>query len=188
MQKKEWVVAVSMLCVLALCACVFTAFVLQKNQLENVAAFENRFLDLTRMGLMASNGILFQNDERKLTAEWQETSQELVLETAVQPLPEGCREWRLDLGGGGNRNARQEERWGYQVWLELVMLDQGQPVASERIELPMEAERSDRTRIYTAHSDAVAADGWKLRAIITPVNDVVAEGSLILKNWEVYAR
>ena len=188
MQKREWVISICMLCALALCACALTAFALQRNQPENVAAFENRFLDLTTLGLTASEGIQFQTDGRQLTAEWQESTQEWTLETAVQPLPETCREWQLTLGGGGTQNARQKERWGYQVWLELVMYDQDQPVASNRIELPLETDMADRTRIYTVRADAQAADSWQLRVIITPLDGAVAEGSLILKNWEVHAR
>lgn len=188
MQKKEWVISICMLCVLALAAAGLSTFVLQKNRPENVAAFENRFLDLADLSIKADEEMRFEIDGLKLKAAWQDAADELVLETAVQTLSQPCKEWQLELGGGGLQNARQEERWGYQVWLEMNMLQNGEIIQTKRAELPLESDNPDRTRIYTVRADAVSADSWKLRVIITPVDGEVSEGSLILKNWEVHAR
>lgn len=188
MRKREWMISLCMLCVLAVCAAGLSAYVLCKNQPENVEAFENRFLDLTTLAFSGSKEMQAEITPDQLMLSWPQGAEELTLETAVQPLQKPCSEWQLDLGGGGTQNARRKERWGYQVWLEMVMLKDGQQLAAQRTELPLEAERADRTRVYTVLADAEGADGWQLRIIIAPVDGGVSEGSLILKNWEVHAR
>lgn len=188
MQKREWVISLCMLCVLAVCAAGLSAFVLSRNQPENVEAFENRFLDLTTLTISGSGELQTEITSDQLLVNWPEGAQELTLETAVQPLEKPCKAWQLDLSGGGTQNAIRKERWGYQVWLEMVMLRDSQQLASQRMELQLEAARADRTRVYTVFADAEGANGWKLRIIIAPVDGAVSEGSLILKNWEVHAR
>lgn len=188
MPKKEWRAAVCMLCMLAAISAALTGFVLVQNRPENRAAFENRFLDLTALGITASQEMQMDVSARSLTVKWQNADQTMEACTAIQRLPEGCEEWQITLGGGGTANGIQKERYGYQAWLELRLYQGETMIAAQRTEMPLLAERDDRTRIYTVQAKAEGADGWQLCAVITPVKGSIAEGSLLLNNWEVKAR
>ena len=108
--------------------------------------------------------------------------------TQTQPLAEPCETFRLTLGGGGARNGYHKDRWGYRVYLTLEMISGETVVGGETVEIPLLADRADRTRIYTVEANAVGADGWRLRVNVEPEAAAVAQGSLVLNNWEVSAR
>ena len=188
MRKKEWIISLCLLCVLACVSSGLTAYVLHQNQPANIAAFENRFLNIGEMQFAASEKLEIRAAGNQLELSWSESNEALILETDVQPLPEGCRDWQLTLGIGGKQNGIKKERWGYRAQLELRMLRGESAVASEGVDLPLLAERLERTRIYTVKADASQADGWQLCIRLVPVDGALAEGSLILKNWEVQAR
>ena len=188
MQKQEWKTALCMLCVLAVMSVGLSSFALYQNQPERVAAFENRFLDLTELGITAAEGTELSVSERNVTFSWSQDAQTVEMSTAIQPLPEDCQNWQITLGGGGQMNGVQKDLWGYQAWLELRLYRGETMIAAERTEMPLLAERADRTRIYTVQAKAEGADGWQLCALITPVEGSIAEGSLLLNNWEVKAR
>ncbi len=188
MQKQEWKTALCMLCVLALISAALSGFVLYQNQPERVAAFENRFLNLTQLDLTAGDGIQLDVTQRRAMISWPQRAQPIELATAIQPLPDDCSAWQITLGGGGKQNGYQKERYGYQAWLELRLYRGETLIASERTEMPLLAERADRTRIYTVRAEAEGADGWQLAAVVTPLEESMAEGTLLLNNWEVHAR
>lgn len=188
MQKREWKTALCMLCVLAVISMGLSGFALYQNQPERVAAFENHFLDLTQLGITAAEESELSVSERRVTFSWPQNAQTVEMSTSIQPLPDACQNWQITLGGGGQMNGVQKARWGYQAWLELRLYKGETMIAAERTEMPLLAERADRTRIYTVQAEAEGADGWQLRAVITPVEGGIAEGTLLLNNWEVKAR
>ena len=188
MQKREWKTALCMLCVLTVMSVGLSSFVLYQNQPERVAAFEKRFLDLTQLGLTASEGTELNVSERKAEISWAQNTQTVEMCTEIQPMTEDCRSLQMTLGGGGQQNGVQKNRYGYQAWLELRLYQGDNLLAVEKTEMPLLAERADRTRIYTVQTEAEGADGWQLCAVITPVDGSIEEGSLVLNNWEVQAR
>lgn len=188
MQKKEWVISLCMLCVLALAAAGISAYVIRRNQPDEVAAFENRFLDMTILGWQAPDGVELSVSARSLTAEWPSGNKTVEIRTGVMPLPEGCRDYQITLGAGGTPNGFQKDSWGFQAWLELRLMNGEETVSVQRTEMPLLAERDDRTRIYTVRAKAEEADGWQLCVRITPVDGTASEGTITLKNWEVHAR
>ena len=188
MRKREWIISICILCVMALAAAVLTRFVLYQNQPANVAAFEKRFMDLTQLGITVSEGMELSVELDEINASWQEGEHSLTLETAVQPIPSPCDQWQIDLSGGGKQNTVKHDQWGYRVWLELHMLRGDVNVATAKTEMFFEAMQDDRSRIYTLQADAREADGWQVRVMIEPLDGQVAEGSLILEHWEVWAK
>ncbi|MBR5548065.1 MAG: hypothetical protein IKU70_13960 [Clostridia bacterium] len=188
MQKKEWHTALCMLCVLMALAYGLCRFAVYQNQPERLAAFEDRFLDLTTLGISAGEENQLTVSERKVTLSWPDDAQAAEMLTAVQPLPDGCRNLQITLGGGGSMNSWHKERWGYEAWLELRLYKGEEQIASDCAEMPLTASRSDRTRIYTLQAETREADGWQLCAVIRPVDGRIQHGELLLNNWEVDAR
>lgn len=188
MQKREWVISLCLLCVLACVSAGITAFVLHQNQPDNIAAFENRFLNLLELDITSQENMEISVSQQEAAFAWPAGTQAMVASTAEQPLPSGCDDWQITLGGGGDPNGFQDQREGYQVWLRLCMIRDGEILGETWTEMPLLAERADRTRIYTVRAKAENADRWRLDVIITPMKDHLEAGTLTLKNWEVRAR
>lgn len=181
--EKRWTAV--MLIVLAAVSAWICVHVWQKNTPEAIDSFRHRFLNIQDLEGNAE-GFTAETEETMLTLKWQGTEDTLCYETSPRAVDSG-HSVRLAFQAGGTLNAGKRERFGFQSWLELIMLKDGREIASRKIELPFESDK-ERLRYYTAAVKTEAADAWKVRVTVTPVLDTVMPGSLILKNWEVMER
>ena len=116
MQKREQRLTALLLGCLALVSAAVTVWVSIKEQPQNVAAFETRFLDVTGMGFVAAAGLEASADA--LTLRWEAGEEPLSVTSAAMPLEAGKRKATLTVYASGAQNALAQSRWGYQVWLE----------------------------------------------------------------------
>lgn len=188
MQKKEWLISICILCALVLVSAGLTAFALHQHQPEKVEAFENRYLNMEEMALEPLNGMQAKAYLDRLTLTWEAGTEALQMITQPRPIEGPCKEWQLDLAGGGKQNTIRRDQWGYRVWLELRTLKGNEIVSSARTEMLFEAVAADRARVYTLSAAAEEADAWQLCVEVEPMDGERAAGSMILEHWEVWGK
>lgn len=192
MQKRERRLTVILLGCLALFSAAITAWVCLKEQPQNVATFETRFMDLDKLGFVADEGLALEAVPESMTLRWEtgEGTERQAVSDAI-PLDEGSSEATLTVYVSGKQNALARSRWGYQIWLEWTCISQtdGRVIDKERIELPMESDK-ERPRVCSVSVRAEKEEPCQVRAslIVTPLEEAMQAGYLTLEHWEVRAR
>ena len=179
----------SVLCLLALFSAALTAWTLRQQAPERIAAFQDRFQNLSQLDISASNGVVLAVEGDTLEATWEESADERIIHCGTYLICNTDQEVELSLYAGGTQNASRQNRWGYQVWLEAESLDaEGELVTSARMELARESDK-ERNRPYTlAFQPGGQACSIRVRIRVTPLDGSVASGSLTISNWEVFVR
>ena len=104
MQKRERRLTALLLGCLALVSAAVTAWVCLKEQPQNVAAFETRFLDVSGMGFEAGEGLALEALPDALTLRWEagEDAERSAASAAI-PLEPGTRAATLTVYASGRR-------------------------------------------------------------------------------------
>lgn len=186
MQKREQRLTALLLGCLALVSAAVTVWVSIKEQPQNVAAFETRFLDVTGMGFVAAAGLEASADA--LTLRWEVGEEPLSVTSAAMPLEADKRKATLTVYASGAQNALAQSRWGYQVWLEWTCLSQadGRVIDTARIELPLESDQ-ERARVCAVSVRAEPDEPCQVRAsvMVMPLEGEMQAGYFTLSDWEV---
>lgn len=189
MRSRAWRQTAGVLCLLALFSAALTAWTLRQQAPERIAAFQDRFQNLSQLDISASNGVVLAVEGDTLEATWEESADERIIHCGTYLICNTDQEVELSLYAGGTQNASRQNRWRYQVWLEAESLDaEGELVTSARMELALESDK-ERKRPYTlAFQPGGQACSIRVRIRVTPLDGSVASGSLTISNWEVFVR
>ncbi len=181
---QRWI-TLSILLLLAAASALTTIHVLDWQKKEQLEIFQNRFENPAEWGFTSSDGVEMLVENGQLNAFWEDTQKDALC-IAAERLPEASgHEICVNVYTGGKQNAWARKRWGYQVWLELLLYRDAQMIVTQRAELPMESNKG-RARPCTVR--AAAKDGFDacgLRVWIMPVDGTIAAGEFTLGNWEV---
>lgn len=189
MRSGSWRQTVGILCLLALFSAALTAWALRQQAPERIAAFQDRFQDLSQLDISASDGVVLTVEGDALEATWKEGADERIIHCGTYLICNTDQEVELSLYVGGTQNASRQNRWGYQVWLEAESLDaQGELVTSARMELALESDKERKRPCTLAFQPGGEACSIRVCIRVTPLDGSVASGSLTISNWEVFVR
>ena len=144
MIKREQLLMIIILVVIAVCSAAAIFFVMEKAKPSNIRNLSTRFVDFSEMCFSASQGNVEASTEA-MRIEWLDTSaQEILFTSSPQPFSTGkTNKLQADMLIGGSKNTDIQASDGdYRVWLEFVLLLDGNRQNTQRIEILLDSERA----------------------------------------------
>ena len=185
MNRKERRATVVILALLLVLSILGVFYVQQKENPSNLADLANRAGAFADFGFSGGENITVTPDGVNLSISWDETQTDSVdIASKAMPLSD-ARTGRLqaDVYIGGQQNTFDAQTIHYQVWLEAELLQNGVPVAQNRIPVPLESDK-DRTRLYSVVVPYAGTqpDAYRIHFLVTPIDGLIAKGTLSCSN------
>lgn len=184
MNRRQRYLSCFILILLALISALLSICVLEKEKPENVAAFENRFCDLTTLSLEA-DGATLQGDSSKYTISWNQLEQTAIVRSGILPV-QAEHSFLFNVTLGGTQNALKTDRWNHKIQMELTTFLNGVVAGTQVMEVPMESAKG-RARIFAAQING-AADSYQVIFRLSPLQETASAGTFTIAFWEVHVK
>lgn len=185
--RKDKIISALVVIGLLLLSLLGVDHVLKKDDAQSMERFTNRMVKLESLGLPSKGNVTVTYDQGFMKLAWPAMDTQAEIQSDILPLehPEK-KTLQVDMGIGGRKNANGYIREGYQVWVEVRLIQNGIAVKSKRVEILLESEIT-RSRLYSIRIpyDGAEPDAYQLRWTILPVDGRIDQGDLVCEYLEV---